>query len=89
MNDQALVGGILAIAAGAPMLLYPKRARQKTEEAWKTRLTELHNGADERYLEERRSLEAYPPIRSDKRKRAFGALLVAGGVASIILAFIK
>ena len=89
MNYEALVSGILAIAAGTPMLLYPKSARQMTEEAWKTRLAELGSRADERYLEERRSLEAYPPIRSDTRKRVFGALLVVLGFVMIFLAFIK
>jgi hypothetical protein len=89
MDFLPLYTGIVCLAGGAPMLLAPRRSREKTLAAWKSRMAELNAGADERYLEERRALQAYPPIATDTKKRAFGGLLVVMGLALIVLAIAR
>lgn len=53
----ALAGGIL----GLLLLFWPPPSHAAQEERRQNRLAELRGGADERYFEEQRELEAYGP----------------------------
>ena len=85
MDLLSLSIGIVGLASGARMLLVPRRSREKTQTVWKSRVAEFNAGANERYLEEQRALNAYPPIATDAKKRAFGGVLVVLGLALIVL----
>ena len=90
LNDiLSIVLGAGAIVAGIPMVLTPTKARENTEKIWQARLAELDAGAEERFFEERRTLRAYPPLRSDAKKRAFGAFLLLLGLNSIFQLFLR
>jgi hypothetical protein len=89
MDLVSLSIGVVSLASGAPMLLVPRRSREKTQAVWKSRVAELNAGADERYFEEGRTLDAYPPIATDTKKRAFGGLLVVIGLALIVMAVVR
>lgn len=87
MNFLSLCFGIFAVASGIPMLLTPGAVKKKTLAKWKSRLNELRSGADERYFEERRSLETYrPAVSSELVMRAIGAVSVVFGATLIAVA---
>jgi hypothetical protein len=69
----------LAMAAGAALLWFPRQHRQNAELLHATRLAELNAGAEERYFEERRSLEAYRPAKRDLTWQLLGAVLFVLG----------
>lgn len=69
----------LAMIAGAALLWFPRQHRHDAELRHAARLAELNAGADERYFEERRSLEAYRPAKRDLTWQLLGALLFLGG----------
>ena len=81
--DPLLTGPVFAIsalAAGTALILFPGRYRRRAEERHSSRLAELEAGAEESYFEEKRSLLAYRPIRSDRGWRGVGALLILIGL---------
>jgi hypothetical protein len=47
-------------------------------------LAELKAGGEERFFEERRSLEAYPPFAKPRTWRIIGGLLVAVMLGSLL-----
>lgn len=65
----------LAIAAGAGLLWFPRQHRQKAQHTHAARLAELDAGGEERYFEERRSLETYRPAKHDLTWQLLGAVL--------------
>ena len=76
----ALVGSIL----GLMLILWPPPKRAEEEGQRKARLSELQAGAEERYFEERRQLEAYGP-KSAGPFRLLGALLIMLSVSAFFL----
>lgn len=52
---------------------------------YERRLHELRSGAEERYFEERRQLEAYPIFRNRPRVRLFGTFLLLLGICGLLL----
>ena len=87
MDIQSLIYGGLSLASGVPMFLFPRLKREAAERAWANRLSELESGANEVIFEERRTLEAYPPYRTDRKWRIMGAALSVMGLALLYLAF--
>ena len=77
--------GILSLVSGIPMAVWPHRKRKAAQAAWSERLAQLDAGAEETFFEERRSLLAYPPYKSDRKMRAAGIFLVLCGIAMIAL----
>ena len=73
-----LAVGLLMLARGD---LFARRAARKHE----ARLAELRAGGQERFFEERRSLEAYPPFAKPRTWRILGGLLAAVMVASLVI----
>lgn len=67
-----LVGSLL----GMLLILWPPPKRAEREAKRQQRLTELDNGAEEAFFEERRSLEAYGPDSAGPY-RLWGLLLLA------------
>ena len=79
-----LAAPIVAILLGLGLLLLPRRYRLSAERRHSGRLAELEAGADERFLEERRALEAYRPLASDSAVRLIGAILIATGAFQLL-----
>lgn len=69
----------LAMAAGAALLWFPRQHRQNAQHNHAARLVELDAGAEERYFEERRSLETYRPAKHDLTWQILGAVLFLHG----------
>lgn len=68
------------MAVGAGLVWLPRKHRRNAERRHAARLAELNAGSEERFFEERRSLEAYRPAKSDTTWRLLGAaaILFAG-----------
>lgn len=81
MQIHTALIGVATILSGALMFFKPSRERR----AWRKRLEELQAGAKEAFFEERRSLEAYPPLSTNTKQRAFAVLLILLGVATIVI----
>lgn len=75
----------LAMAAGAALLWLPRAYRRRAERGHAARLAELKAGAEEHLFEERRSLEAYPPPKSDATWKLLGAVLFLLGAFQVFL----
>ncbi|MEA3040569.1 MAG: hypothetical protein QOC65_58 [Sphingomonadales bacterium] len=81
-----LIPPVLAMAAGAALLFFPRHYRRQAQRRHRERLAELDAGAAERFFEERRSLEAYRPARSDVAWQCLGVLFfLAGAFPTFIL----
>ena len=65
----------LMLAAGAALMWFPRKHRRNAERKHAARLAELDAGAEERFFEERRSLEAYRPAKSDTTWKLLGAIV--------------
>lgn len=89
MDFFAIFWGTLSLASGVPILLNAKKRRLMAEAADAKRLAEIAGGAEERYFEERRSLEAYPPPSSDTEMRWHGFIPIVLGLALIIMGLAK
>ena len=70
-----VIGSGLVMVAGAALVWFPRRYRKRAERERAARLAELDAGADEAFFEERRSLVAYPPPRSDWTWRLLGTVV--------------
>lgn len=68
-----------SIVLGLGLIFWPPPKQEDKEEQRKVRLSELANGAPERYFEERRQLEAYGP-KSSGPFRVLGVLLLLLGL---------
>jgi hypothetical protein len=75
----------LAMAAGAALIWVPAKYRQQAQSRHAARMAELDAGAEERFFEERRSLEAYRPAKSDRTWKLMGAALFLLGAFQISL----
>ena len=73
----------LAMAAGAALMWFPRKHRRDAERRHAARLAELNAGAEERFFEERRSLEAYRPAKADMTWKLGGALLFLLGAFQV------
>lgn len=89
MNLQALVIGAFCLSTGLGMLLFPRRKRLIAETRVAKRKEQLAAGAPERFFEESRSIEAYPPAATDKKWRIKGALLTACGIILLALGYLR
>ena len=67
--------GASSLASGLVMLALPRRSRLAAEAEARSRKAQLAAGAPERFFEERRSLEAYPPAPTDRRWQVKGGVL--------------
>jgi hypothetical protein len=80
-----MIADILFLALGLAMLargdLFARRAARRHEK----RLAELRAGEEERFFEERRSLEAYPPFAKSSTWRIVGGLLAAVMLSSLLI----
>ena len=80
-----MITDILLLALGLAMLargdLFARRAARRHDE----RLAELEAGGQERFFEERRSLEAYPPFAKSRTWRMLGGLLAAAMISSLFI----
>ncbi len=81
--------GAFSLASGLVMLVLPRRGRLAAEAQASTRKAQLAAGAPERFFEERRSLEAYPPAPTDRRWRLKGAFFTVLGIALLALALFR
>ena len=88
MNLQSMIIGSLALIGVLPMMIFPRRKRLKAEAIISQRINDLSNGAEERYFEERRAIEAYPPPKTDRGWLIRGALLSFAGLVLISLSVI-
>ena len=75
------VRALTAIFIGAAGLARPAVFTGRYER----RLHELKSGAEERYFEERRQLEAYPIFANRSRVRLFGAFMLLVGICDLFL----
>ena len=71
---------LLLIAAGSLFLIFPQWKERRS----KTRLSELKEGAEEAYFEERRALETYPPA-ARWQIRLLGSVIIVFAIASLVL----
>jgi hypothetical protein len=72
--------GLVPAIAGALVLFWPYSFSARAGLQHEKRLEELRSGAEETYFEERRSLEAYRPPRSELTWRLLGAILLVLGL---------
>ena len=89
MNLQLLVIGGLALTTSIPTAIFPRRRREITEAAIAIRKAELAAGAPERFFEEGRAIDAYPPPRTDRGWLIKGVVLSLAGISCIILGIIR
>lgn len=75
----------LTIAAGAAFIWFPRCHRGLAERRHAARLAELDAEAGERFFEERRSLEAYRPSKSDTTWKLFGVVCFLLGAFQVVL----
>lgn len=81
MDYRGLVVGMLLLFSGLNAIVWPERRRR----TWEARKAELDSGRPERFFEERRALDAYPP-RSVRTLRLAGAAMVVAGLGVVALA---
>jgi hypothetical protein len=82
--DGLLIGsGLAALLIGAQAIIRPTSMVRESLRNRNRRLDEIRNGAPEKYFEERRELEAYPP-RFDLDDRTIRALGVVGAIIGLI-----
>jgi hypothetical protein len=78
---------VIVAVAGLMMVIWPhlfaNHARRRHDE----RLADLAAGGDERYFEERRALEAYPPMAKLGAWRLLGGLLALGALSELLFNF--
>ena len=79
-HSPTLIGSLLALL----LILWPPPKRAEEEARRQARLAELASGADERYFEERRELQAYGR-NSAGPYRLWGALLLLLSLSLIFL----
>jgi hypothetical protein len=79
----------LAMAAGAGLMWFPRKHRRNAERESAARLAELKSGGEELFFEERRSLEAYRPPKSDTTWKLFGAVVFLLGAFQVFLLLIE
>ncbi len=86
MDWLSVFFGASGLITGVPMVMFPARKRRNAIKTRKARLAELQAGSRERFFEERRSIEAYPPPSSDRRMRLAGVALMLGGLFLLVMA---
>ncbi|MFC3713218.1 hypothetical protein ACFOMD_11580 [Sphingoaurantiacus capsulatus] len=74
----------ISLVMGLILIFWPPPKRLEVEAERQARLAELASGAPERFLEERRSLEAYGPGHAGPY-RLWGIILLALGIALLFL----
>jgi len=89
VDYQAFYSGLMGVLVGTPMLVSATKKKDAAERAQRSRLHELKTGRDERFFEERRSLEAYPPFKSILGWRVAGAFFLIGGIFLIVLSVLR
>jgi hypothetical protein len=89
MNLLYVMIGAFSLVAGIPMLAAPGKRRLAAEARTAARRAELAAGTRERYFEERRSLNAYTPSKSDAVWRIKGMFGVLAGVALLIIGVLR
>lgn len=89
IDYQAMLYAALALGSGLPMLLRPRGHWRRAHGAWERRRAELGAGAAERFFEEGRSLQAYPPPASPRRTQWLGAGPTLGGLVLAGLAVFR
>lgn len=87
MSDTSLwfyLGATLSVS-GMAAIIRPQSLVRDSRRNWEARLRELNAGAPEKYFEERRELEAYPPRfdLSHRRLRQIGLIGLILGIMCI------
>ena len=80
---------VIVASMGLWMLIAPHRHRTAGERRHAARLAELDTGATESFFEERRSLQAYRPPRTDRGWRIIGAAMLLIGTVRVALAAVN
>ena len=75
---------ILLIAVATALIVVPQWFSTYTRQQHADRLAELRGGAQEKYFEERRSLETYRPQGLSWPYRLFGLATMAFTIASLV-----
>lgn len=89
MNLQSLIIAAFCLASGLGMLIFPRQQRLAAEAKVRLRKQELAAGDSERYFEEARSIDAYPLPANDTKWRLRGAILMACGIALLLLGYFR
>lgn len=89
MDAQSMLIGAFSLASGLVMLVLPRRSRLAAEAEARSRKAQLDAGAPERFFEERRSIDAYPPAPTDRRWRLKGAVFTVLGITLLALALFR
>lgn len=89
MDWLTFVAGMVIATVSLGAILRPQRQYRDSLSNRNARLAELDAGASERYFEERRELEAYPPKRDLRNQtiRHLGYLSLVGGVILVVWSF--
>lgn len=85
MDLLSLALGGVCVVSGAAMAIFPN----KKHKAKLARKAELSAGASERFFEERRAIDAYPPPKSESGWRIRGIALAVLGIAVIGVAIYR
>lgn len=88
MDYQSLIVGAMALAIGLPRVVAPHRSRALKQHDREMRMAEIEAGAPERFLEEYRSLKAYPVTTSSRTWLAIGWVAVLVGILCIAMGLI-
>ena len=80
-----LVAPVIVAALGLWMAIAPRRHRKAGEQQHAARLAKLEAGEADAFFEERRSLLADRPPRTDRGWRIVGAALALIGMARVVL----
>ncbi len=86
MNLQSLMIGGMSLFAGIPMLAIPNVKRLKAEARIARRKAEIDEGGSGHFFEERRSLDAFPPPKSDRGWRVKGMIATLLGLQAALFA---
>ena len=76
---------ILALIIASVMLIRPQLFARRAQRRHAERLAALRSGGEERFFEERRSLETYPPPANPRLWQLLGGLLLVIILADGIL----
>jgi hypothetical protein len=83
-NEGPMLTDVLFLVLGVAMLLRGDVFARGAARRHEKRLSELRAGREERFFEERRSLEAYPPFAKSGTWRILGALLTVVTLGSML-----
>ncbi|NCP19978.1 MAG: hypothetical protein GW855_12560 [Erythrobacter sp.] len=86
MDGPTFSAGLITMGTGASAYFWPHKKYFESEDNRQRRLAELREGAPESYFEERRALEAYPPLgnQSNRTIRLMGRIAFMVGLCALV-----